>query len=182
MKYLLPLFFLFTFSTAYADNYSDEQTVAFQLTIPETPNAFGTVTVLRKSQGPEYVILRLFGLPPKLRLNVFLANSSTLGAVPTSFLSEIRIGNDGNQISTFSTEVQNSYIITNPQTDLDLDGIVDEVGAGLAGGGAVQVPTPFFRLYFFDRAGPTLFADRAGELGGLLAGTTLIPINFIKPK
>ena len=67
---LLALFFLFTFTTAYADNFSEDEVIPLQLTIAETPDAVGSVTAFRKVQGTELLILRLSGLPSQQRLTV----------------------------------------------------------------------------------------------------------------
>lgn len=139
----------------------------------------GTATVIHNPRGPDELSLRLTGLPVNTRYTVFLANSQTLGALPTQFVGEftsarLALGGGANGNLQATTEVVNAFASHNASLE-DPTGVADVVAAGALAAGANTIPLNWIRVYIAE-GNLSVFGTSERDIGGGLAFTSAIPI------
>jgi hypothetical protein len=156
---------------------------------PLEPNLNCTALVDPDPTGPDQLRVKCKGLIAGSSYTLYLAQSSTPGATPVSFIGHFQADADGKGKLAAVVEVTDAFIGINNKLDVGpmsnmspgvpfdavaRDGIVDVPGAGASVAGGMTIALDFLRLYraLPNDGVPTVFGIAADQPGGLFVATT----------
>jgi hypothetical protein len=129
-----------------------------------------TARIFNDEKGTDLVRLLCENMTPRTIYTLFLGQSATPGAIPVSFVGQLRADRQGIGRLVAELEIVNAFIGMDSGT-----GVVDVRGAGALGNGGLTVSLDYFRIYQGMPAvggAPTVFGIAADQPGGVLVATS----------
>lgn len=123
-----------------------DRLIRVRLVAQDGSNAAAGVTVVEDRKGPDQLRFNARGLKPRTRYTVFMAQSSTVGALPVQFLGEFTTDKRGRGQLNLTTEIIDAFATANQTLENNL-GIADVRGAGALSNGANTIPLNYIRVY-----------------------------------
>jgi len=138
----------------------------------------GTVMIFKNDRGPDNMVVRLKDFPAGRQVALMMAQSPTLGAIPTHNLGLININKKGKGRVFLRTEIVDAFISVNQGLENKL-GVADILAAGAVSQGANTIALDFIRGYLVPLAdeGISTFGPTADIIGGGLCSVTDQPIT-----
>lgn len=155
-----------------------DRLIRVRLVAQDGSNASAGVTVIEDKRGPDQFRFRARNLKPQTRYTVFMAQSSTVGALPVQFIGEFTTNKKGQGQLNLTTEIIDAFASANQTLENNL-GIADTPGAGALSNGANTIPLNFIRVYV-GVASPgglqSVFGTSEKKPGGGLVMSTRRPL------
>lgn len=123
-----------------------DRLIRVRLVAQDGSAAAAGVTVIEDKRGPDQFRFNAKGLKPRTRYTVFMAQSSTVGALPVQFIGEFTTNKRGQGQLNLTTEIIDAFATANQTLENNL-GIADVRGAGALSNGANTIPLNYIRVY-----------------------------------
>ncbi len=146
----------------------------FAPTASPEPRIRCTARIFNDEKGTDLVRMLCENMTPRMVYTLFLGQSATPGAIPVSFVGQLKADRQGTARFVAELEILNAFMGLNPSMDSGT-GIVDVRGAGALGNGGLTVSLDYFRIYQGMPAvggSPTVFGIAADQPGGVLVATS----------
>ena len=155
-----------------------DRLIRVRLQAQDGSQAAAAVTVIEDKRGPDQLRFKAKGLKAQTRYTVFMAQSSTVGALPVQFLGEFTTDKKGRGQLNLTTEIIDAFATANQTLENNL-GLAATPGAGALANGANTIPLNYIRVYL-GVSSPgglqSVFGTSAKKPGGGLVMSTKRPL------